>query len=109
MTTPASVAPGSVSRDGATSPNLVGAAAAPGKPSSPRERDGENIASKGSKAAPIHRVRIEYPGYALHGRTGILTGAVEDEFLGTLFCIEVEGCAVALTRPHVHLVSEATP
>lgn len=108
MNTPASVAPGRVSRDGATSPNLVGAAAAPGIPSSPRERDGEIIASKGGKAAPIHRVKIEYPGYALHGRTGTLTGAVEDEFLGTLFCIEVDGHPLALTRPYVRLLGAAS-
>src|SRR5260221_407058 len=106
MTSPASVAPGRVSRNGAPRPSLLAARPSQENQALLESATVTTLTSKGSKAAPIHRVMIECPGHEFHHKIAMLTGAVEDDFLGTIFCVEVEGFPFGFTRPYVRLLSE---
>jgi hypothetical protein len=108
MTSPASVAPGNAPRDGAPRPTLLAARPSQENQALLESATVRTLSSKGSEAAPIHRVMIEYPGYEFHHKIGRLTGAFEDDFLGMLFCVEVEGCAIGLTKDCLRLL-EPTP
>ena len=37
------------------------------------------------------RVMVEYPGYALHKRMGTVALIIDDDFLGRLYTVAIEG------------------
>ena len=46
------------------------------------------------------RVKIEYPGYALHKRSGEIVHIVDDDFLGRLYTIVVDGLPTVALPSH---------